>query len=303
MPPAPWPTSARVWAAILFVAAILLAVVVAVAAASSDDRAVEQQLRDQVAAVTAERDDALDAVEEIDGELATVRQQLEAAQTSNDELFDRSSELEAQVEALSSERDQALATIDELTATVDELEAAIADLEQQTDALDAAVQTANQRVAAADAERDSLAKLFPITFDASLVGVDMVRTYAVGITKVHCTGSASCDTVPAIEELTITSAANGNLLVAIPQYVDGGLSQTGGALHMIAHSTTAVPRCGDDPRTAEVSMTIFPGSYRIDTDGARSVANVGGVMTIEAPAVADCPAALAFYAMVLTPKA
>lgn len=302
-PPAAWPTSARVWAAILFVAALLLAVGVAVAAASSDDRAVEQQLRDQVAAVTAERDDALDAVEEIDGELATVRQQLEAAQTSNDELFDRSSELEAQVETLSAERDQALATVDQLTATVDELEAAIADLERQTDALDAAVQTANQRVAAAVAERDSLAKLFPITFDASLVGVDMVRTYGVGLTKVHCTGPASCDTVPAIKELTIKAAANGDLLVTIPQYVDGGLSRTGGALHMIAHSTTALPKCAGNARTAEVSMTIFPGSYRIADDGARTVVTVGGVLTVEAPAVGDCPAALAFYHMVLTPKA
>ena len=50
-------------------------------------------------------------------------------------------------------------------------------------------------------------------------------------------------------------------------------------------------------------MTLFPGSYQIDDDGDRTVATVGGVLTVEAPAIGDCPAALAFYNVVLTPKA
>lgn len=302
-PPSPWPTTAKVWVAILLVAAVLGAVGLALAAASSDDGSAERQLQDRVAELTTERNDALDAIDEIEAELATARQQLEAAQAGSDELTDRVAGLEARIAELSAQRAEALATVGELEATIDELELAVADLERQADVLDAAVKTANQRVAAAAAERDALAKLFPMRFDASLVGVDMARTYGVGITQVHCAGLASCGTAPAIKELTIKGSPQGTLTVSIPQYVDGGLSRTGGALHMIAHSTTALPKCGGTARTAQVTMTLFPGSYSIADDGDRTVATVGGVMTVEAPATGDCPAALAFYNLVLTPKA
>ncbi len=298
--PRSWPTSAKVLVAILVVAAVLGAVGVAAAVTSTDDGSTERQLQDRVASLTRERDEALDTAAKLDTELVTVRQQLQAAQVGNGELTDQVAELEARIETLTAQRAETSAAAAALTATVAELEATVADLERSADVLDAALQTADRRLAAAIAERDALAELFPMKFDASLVDVDMLGDHDVALAQVHCTGVSSCGKVPAIDELRISRTPQGWLWLVIPGYVEGGLSRTGGALHMVAHSTTALPSCAGVPRQAEITMTLFPGGYQIADDGDRAVVGVGAVMTVEAPAVGECPAALAFYSVELT---
>lgn len=304
--PPPWPTGAKVLVAILIVAAVLGTIGTALALASSDDGATERLLEDRVAALTQERDEALASADRLDAELATLREQLQVARTGNDELTDRIADLEARIATVTQERTEAVAAADALTAEVADLEATIVDLEASIDGLetsidglDAGLKSANQRAAAAIAERDALAKLFPTSFDASLVDVDMVGGYDATIAQVHCTGLTTCGKAPAIGKPTISRTSQGALWLKLPGYVEGGLSRTGGALHMVAHSTTAIPQCAGVARQAEVTMTLFPGGYRINDEGVRSVTSIGGVMTVEAPAVGGCPATLAYYSVEL----
>jgi hypothetical protein len=266
--PASSPIGVKVLVAILIVATVVGAVGITAALTSSNDGSVERQLQDRLTAITHERDDALDAVDQLDTELANLRQQLRAAQAGNADLTDRIGELETTI-----------------------------------DAREASLQAANQRAVAAIGERDALAKLFPIEFDASLVDVGLVGDHDVRLAQVHCTGLASCGTAPAIDELTISRTPEGWLWMAIPGFVEGGLSRAGGALHMIAHSTTAIPKCAGVARQAEITMTLFPGSFGIAADGARDVVGVGAVLTVEAPTIGACPAVLAFYSADLTPQA
>lgn len=302
--PTPWPTDAKVWVAILVVATVIGAVGIAAALTSGGEASADRQLQDRittltqerdaaeerVVTLTEERDDALMTLDEIDAELLNLRERLQTAEDGSDEL-------EVQIATLTAQRAEALATVDSLEATIGGLESSVAELESRVELLDAALLTANRRVADAVAERDALAKLFPIEFDASLIDGAMAGTYDVALKQIHCSGLGSCGTLPAVKELTITRTANGVLLVTIPEYVDGGLSRTGGALHMVAHSTTAIPACAGVARTAEITMTLFPGAYEIGDDGVPSVVAVGGVLTVESPAVGGCPAALAFYSV------
>ena len=254
----------------------------------------------QIATLTQERDDAVVEIEKIDAELVNVRRELQAAQNSNDDAADRVAELRSEIATLTSQRAEAIASADSLAVTIDGLETTVSGLEARAEVLDAALRTANGRVTAAVAERDALAKLFPITFDASLVDRAMPGTYRADLAQIHCSGLTSCGTVPSLDKLSISRTAEGVLMLDAPGYTNGGLSRTGGALHLVSHSTTAVPACDGVARTAEITMTLFPGAYAIGADGAASVVGVGGVLTVEAPASGACPAGLAFYGVDLT---
>lgn len=279
---APWPTGAKVIVAILLVATVFATVGAAVGLASGDDGSNERQLTDQVATLTAERDEALADIEALDAELAALREQLAQAEAGNDDLAEQTAALEERIAELNEQRDTAAGTVDELRAELT---------------------TAQQALVTAIAERDGLAALFPMKFDASLGTTATTGTYDVTLSQLYCSGFTTCGKAPSLADLTITSTADGQLRFTIPQFAEGGLFRADGVFHTVLDTTTAVPACDGVARTARVAMTIVPGSYEIGDDGVRDVTGLSAVITVEAPAVGACPAGLAFYSADLAPHA
>lgn len=290
-PRAPWPTGARVVVAILAVAALMLGIA-AVLAGGDDDSTVTEDLRAQIATLSSERDEALRSISTLDDEIARLDAELFDALVENGDLSERVAELEARLAELDAERTELLRTVDSLTAARD---AALA--EAQTTA--AALETAQRRLADALAERDALAARFPVRFDASLDGAALVGKHRVKLSPLYCVGLPSCGTTPTLGDATISRSA-GNLRLAIPGFVDGGLYDADGALHLVAASTTAVPACDGTTRTASIVMTVFPGGLTVAEDGSQTVTGLHAVVTVEAPAAGGCPAGLAFYRATLT---
>lgn len=298
--PASWPMSAKVLVAILVVATVLGALGTAIASSSGNDSA-ERALQDRIDTLVQERDGALSDVAALDAELATVQQELLDAQAGNDGLTADITELEARIETLSAQRADALADAAALTVTVGDLEATIADLEGdlveldgRADMLDAALKSANDRAAAAIAARDNLAKLFPINLDGSLRNANLVGKRDVKLTSVFSSGAALA---PKVNSVTISRTASGNLRLDVPGLVEGGLFSADGALHLVASTNTAFPAVDGVARRADVTITLFPASFRVTDDGKQVVTGVSGVMTVAAPATGSTPAALAFYAI------
>lgn len=293
-PPARWPASAWVIVALLTIVTVLAAVAAVVASSSADNGATERELVARIDSLTAERDDAVDAVGELDSEIASLNEELLDARSDGDGLTDRIVGLEARIASLTDERAEAVRTVDELIVERDEALA-------EADVLSAGLSTAHDRLSAAIADRDALAELFPIEFDASLDGAGLVGRHDVTLSSLYCSGLPSCGTAPNLDDATISSTSAGNLRLAIPNFVEGGLFAADGALHLVADSTTIVPACNGTARTADVVMTIFPGGYQITDDGARSAVGLNALITVETPAAAGCPAGLAFYRAALTP--
>lgn len=290
--PAPWPTGARVVVAILALAALLLGTA-AVLASGGDDSTSTDELLARIDSLTDERDDALRSIATLDDQIAALDDELFDALVDSGDLSDRVGELEARLAGLNAERAELAGTVDALTAARD---AALA--EAQTNA--AALDTAQRRLAEAIAERDALAELFPVRIDAPLDGASPVGTHRIKLSPMYCVGLPTCGTTPALADATI-SRTSGNLRLAIPGFVEGGLYDADGALHLVAASTTAVPACDGTTRTATVVATFFPGGMTVTDDGTQTVTSLNAVITVEAPAAGGCPAGLAFSRAALTP--
>ncbi len=275
--------------ALLALAAILGAIGTAVGFASRDDGSTERELRSQVATLASERGDAVDALAVLDGELASLRQQLIAAQDGAGGLADQVGVLEAQIASVSDQRDDAMASVDALDAELT--------LAQQE------LATTQQRLTDVSADRDAYARLFPMKFDPSVDVTNTAGVYKVDATRIYCAGLSSCGAAPSMSDLTIKTTTEGYLRASIPGVVEGGLFRADGALHLVADSTLAVPACAGTARTAGVTMTIFPGSLEVGRDGASTVTGLNAVITVEAPAVGTCPAVLAFSSAELTARA
>lgn len=278
----PWPMRARVLVALLVMATVLGTVGTVFGFTSGDDGATERTLRDQVASLTKERDDSLDAVDELDAELVTLRQRLRAAQDGNDDLIARTAELEDQIAALTAQRDAAKDTAASL-----EVELA----------------TMQQRLTNTIAERDALAALFPMTFDVPFGTPVVIGDYDVGLSEIDCSGLTWCGKAPLLADLSIRTTPEGTLRFTIPGFAEGGLAFADGAFLTVVDSNTAIPACAGTPRTARVTMTMFPGLLEIARDSVPEVINMKAVFTVEAAATGSCPAAQAFYSAELAPHA
>jgi hypothetical protein len=272
--------------ALLAIAVVLGAVVTVGAFSSGDDGATERKLRGQVATLTTQRGDALEDIAALDGELASLRRQLEDAQAGADGFAGQVGVLEARIVSLSEQRDVARSSADALEA---ELTVAQREL--------AATQ---QRLTDVMAERDAFARLFPMEFAPSLDAVGTAGTYGVAPERIYCVGLTTCGSTPTMSDLTIRTTPEGYLRANIPGFVEGGLFRADGAMHLVADSAVAVPSCAGVTRTAGVTMTIFPGGYEIARDGSRTNSGLNAVITVEAPAVGSCPAVLAFTSAELT---
>lgn len=281
----PWPVSAKVAVAILIVATVLGALGTVIASSSGNDSA-ERELEAQVDALTGERDEALRDLSSIDAELATARQQLLDAQDGNDDLSLDIADLETRIGNLTTERT-------ELVATVAALEGDVSALDGRADMLEAALNITNDELAAAISARDNLASLFPLDVGSSLRNADLVGQHAVKSTLIYSSGSSLAR---AFNKLTITRNDAGHLGLSVPGLVEGGLFTADDALHMVTSSTTALPAVGGVARRAEVTITLFPASYRVAADGKESVSGVSGVMTVFAQATGSASEAVAFYA-------
>jgi hypothetical protein len=273
---------AKVLVGVLLVAAVLATVGAAVGLTSGDDGSAERQLQDQVATLTAERGEALADVATLDAELVDVRKQLQAAQAGNDDLADRADALEVQIAELMEQKAAAKGQVDELGADL---------------------ATVKQQLTDAIAERDALAKVFPIKVDSALGNSATAGTYDVTLSQVYCSALTSCGKVPSLSDLTITATSDGRLRFKIPNFAEGGLFRADGVFHAVLDTTTAVPACDGVARAARVAMTIIPGSYEIGSDGVPDVVSLSAVITVEAAAVGSCPAGLAFYSVELAPQA
>jgi len=308
--PDAWPAGAKVIVAILIAATVLGLIGSAIGLASGRDGANERQLRSSVASLTSERDDAVGQLADLDVELTSLQQRLQATQDDLDAQGDRNGVLADRISALEGQ----IATVtDERAAALDRavgLESRIGDLTGERDAalgsvdqLTASLATVQTRLAAVTAERDALAKLFPVTLDRPLADVITPGKYGVKASEIYCAGLTSCGKAPVFADLTISKTTQGYLRLAAPQLAEGGLFRAAGALHLATGSKTAVPSCSGVARTATVAMTIFPGSYTVDAKGAATIAGLNAVATVEAPATGTCPAVLAFYSMTLSPRA
>ena len=305
--PGPWPPGARAAVAIMTVAFVLMSIVAAIAI--STDGSSSSELDDRIATLTAERDAALADVAAADGELATVRQELADGVAARGDL-------EQRLAAAIAERDQAAADVEATSATIVDLErtvrglegeaesftATIDELEGRAEMLDAALRTANGRLAAVTVERDALAGRFPIEIDATLDEGRLIGDHDVVLKQVFCAGAATCGTLPGVDELTISRTDAGNLRLAVPGIVEGGLFRADGALHLVADSSSVFPACAGAARQANVTITLFAAGYTIGSSGSVGMDGVNAIVTFEAPPVGDCPAALAFYTARLAPQ-
>lgn len=291
-----WPRGGVVLVALLAIAAVLGAVGTAAGFASSDDGTTERELRGEVAVLTAERTDALDALAALDADLASLRQQLLAAQDGAEGLAGQVGVLEARIASVSEQRNAAQGSVDALDAELVLTQQELAGTQQE-------LATTRQRLTDVTADRDAFARLFPMQFAPSIVTGDITGVYDVDATWIYCVGLANCGSTPSMSDLTIRKTAEGYLRANIPGFVEGGLFRADGALHLVADSTVAVPACAGVARTAGVTMTIFPGGYELGRDGTQTITQLSAVITVEAPAVGTCPAVLAFTSVDLTPRA
>lgn len=288
-----WPNGAKVVVAVLLVAAVVSTIAAAVVAGGGGNDDEVRRLEERVAALTTERDDAVGDVADLDGQLATLRTELEAAQAAGDESAARVAELEGDVAAVTQERAQALVTVADLTEERDAALAAIAGLEGDVADLADEVATVRDQLAKAVAERNALAAAKSPKFDVSLAGVKVAGTYTAKVTNVY-------GTAPAFTKLTVSTTREGWLRVSIPGIADGGLSMADGVLHTVTGSTTAVSPCNGVARTAQVAITILPSGYAVGTDGSATPTGLNALVTVSAPATGSCPAVLSYATADLT---
>ena len=286
-----WPRGAVVVVAVLSIVAVLAAVGTAAlfASSSDDDRATERELRGEVATLTTQRSEALEDIAMLEGDLASLREQLADAQEGADGLAGQVGVLESRIASLSEQRAVALSSAAALDAELTSAQEALA--------------ATQERLTDVTADRDALAGLFPMDVSPALDAADTAGTYELTAKRIYCVGLTTCGSTPTMSDLTIRTTAEGYLRANIPGLVEGGLFRADGAFHLVADSKLAVPSCAGVARTAGVTMTIFPGSHQVTRDGSHTITGLNAVITVEAPAVGSCPAVLAFTSLELTTSA
>ena len=152
------------------------------------------------------------------------------------------------------------------------------------------------------AERDALAALFPMTFDATLTGVDLVGTYDLTWEQIYCDGLTNCGTVPAVKTATITANDAGWLTITIGDFMTGMLDRTDGSLSTVIDNTTATPPIANSPRVSRVAINVYAHGITIGADGTRHIDDLGASIVVNAAPVSGFPAGVALYGLTLTPR-
>lgn len=256
---------------------------------------------DDLATVEQERDVALDRavvaeteIEQLDGQIADLDAAIETLTTGVRER-------DATIETLTAEREAALEQVAADETALTWLNARVVRLDTRIETVVAERDAALERIDVVTTERDELAALFPMTFDATLRGADLLGTYRVDLDRVYCEGVADCGSLLNAGRATITATPEGWLRLNVPDAFSTPLYRVDGALHGVVETTTMVPACEGTARRAYVAVTLYPSGMTIADDGARQVTDLGATITIAAPTTGTCPAALAFYGGQLTP--
>jgi hypothetical protein len=285
----PWPRNAKLLAAVLVVVALLGAMGTIIGFASGDDTsAVKRQYQTQIDQLTDQRDSALSTNAGVVSQLATAN--------------DRVTTIEQARDALNTELTAAKATVTTLTAQATDLQAKLDSTTVSNAALQGQLSAQVDKTTWAIAERDALAKTFPLTFDSSLVGVDLVGTYDITWHEVYNSIASMNGQVPSVNTMVVSTSPEGWPTIKMNGFVTAGLHRVDGALFTIVDSTTAVPPVGTTPRLARVAITLYAHGVSVGNDGRRHVDDLGASVAISAPAVAGEPDGVAIYGAELTPR-
>lgn len=281
----PWPRSAKIVTIVLLIAAIIGAFGSLIRANDVDQA---ELVTEEAALVIDERDTLLDANLALQADLV-------AADDAQTALAGDLLERDADIAALTGRNVELLLATDALTIERDD-----AIIQRNVLVGELAAQIA--RTETAIAERDALAELFPMTFDATLTGVDLVGTYDLTWDRVYCDGLTNCGTVPAAETAIITSDAAGWLTITIDGFMTGTLDRTDGSLSTVVDNTTAAPPIGNATRVSRVAITMYAHGITVDDDGTRHVDDLGAGVVVTAAPVSGFPNGVALYGLTLTPR-
>ena len=151
-----------------------------------------------------------------------------------------------------------------------------------------------------EAQLAAIEAQFPITIDASVDGFDVIGGYTLSMTEAYCDGFAECGSPRADVHADIIQGSNG-LELQIPTVLTTGLFDTNGSLFAVTDSDMIVPPCGETPRNARVSITIFADGITVAVDGTQTLSGLGASLLVEGNEVADCGEGVVFFAAHLTP--
>jgi hypothetical protein len=274
----PWPRSAKIVTIVLLIAAII----------GAFGSMIQANDVDRAELVTDERDTLRD-------EHVALQADLIAAEQAQTALAGDVLERDADIAALTGRNVELLLATDALTIERD-------DAIVRRDVLAGELAAQIARTATATAERDALAELFPMTFDATLTGVDLVGTYDLTWDQMYCDGLTNCGTVPAAKTATITSDAAGWLTIDIDGIIVGTLDHTDGSLSAVVDNTTAAPPIANATRVSRVTITMYAHGITVDDDGTRHVDDLGAGVVVTASPVSGFPTGVALYGLTLTPR-
>jgi len=264
-----WPTSAKVWVGVLAVIALLAGAATAIgfsqAASSDDDKSTVERERDAAIAAT------------------------QSAEQERDQVASELEESEGAVETATSE----------LATTAAELE----DAQAENEVLAATVETERSRADEAEAQLAAIEGIFPINVDTSLVGMELAGSYTISFSEKFCDFATGCGTTPQANQAIIGVTPENFLDITIPGILQGGLFAVNGGLYAITDSQTAIPPCGDVPRRGRVTITLWPSTIIVAQDGSLVPTNLEASITLDAPAIDDCPSGLVFWGATLEPNA
>jgi outer membrane murein-binding lipoprotein Lpp len=291
----PWPRNARITLIALLAVAVLGLVGSLVNWERADDTDTPTA-QARLAQITTERDDLRVERQELQADVNRLTTDLEAAQADAAGAAIAREQLAVtatQLATLRLERAAVVAELADAEARIDELTGQVVDLTTTGDQL-------ATDLAAARADRDALAKLFPVTVEPLLATADIAGTWDADWTRAYNQGLADI-TLPTITTMTIKEDANGWIHLTIPGVVTADLTRTDGALFTIVDTTTLVPAVNGTARTARLAITVYAAGTTVARNGTTTVTALGVSVAVSTPAVNGAPAGVALYGAELTP--
>jgi hypothetical protein len=207
----------------------------------------------------------------------------------------------ADAAAVAAERDGLASQLEASESTAEELRAQRNQAVVDGEILATQLATETARADAAEEAIATLADLFPLEVDARAVTLGPVGSYTVAISEAFCDGLANCGTVPSVSAASVRTTPEGFLELVIDNVLTVGLFDVDGGLFGVTDSTALVPPCGDTPRVARISVTLFTEGLTLTGGGSSDIARLGASLVVDVPAVDACGAGLVFYGSTLTP--
>lgn len=222
-------------------------------------------------------------------QLAAERERADAAEA---ELAALQEATEGETSEVIAERDAAL---DERDVAIAERDAARTEQEQTAAELAEAIAAAE----ALEAQLAEVADAFPIAVSPDLAASDPVGTYATTVREVSCAGLDECGSPPSLDEAIVARDTGGTLRLVIGDQLDVPLTAIDGNLFGLADSQALVAPCGETPRIARVSFSLFADDSAVGLDGALELRALGASIVIDV-AEDECGTGFVWYRAQLT---